>query len=180
MRDDSPLKPSRWIAAAVVPLAFLGTGTAVTALWPRLAIVEVDLGVIIGPALTFVYLYRFHGSSIHWLWPLMILMPGLAIDGALAIPAARDGHIHHGAALAGAIVGAVGFVLLALTIIGAVMSGARWVHGYTGTAKQQRELMISGRARWARGGMRRARWARGGMRRARWARGGMLSRRSAR
>jgi hypothetical protein len=147
MRNNSRLEPSWWIAAAAVPLVFLGTGAAVTELWPRLAIVEINLGVLIGPALTFVYLYRFHGSSVHWLWPLMILMPGLAIDGALAIPAARDGHIQQGAAVAAAIVGAVGSILLALTIIGAFMTGARWVRGYTSTAKQRWELVISGRAR---------------------------------
>lgn len=147
MRDDSPLKLSRWVAAAQVPLAFLGTGAAVTALWPDLAIVEINLGIMIGPALTIVYLYRFHGASVHWLWPLIVLMSGLAIDGALAISAARHGNIHPAAAAAAFISGAIGFLLLELTMIGAVSNGIRWARGYTGTAKQRRELVISGRAR---------------------------------
>lgn len=147
MRDSSPLNPSQWLVAELVPLTFLGIGAIVTALWPDLAIVEINLGIIIGPALTIVYLYRLHGASVHWLWPLIVLMSGLAIDGALAISAARHGTIHPAAATAALISGVIGFLLLELTMIGAVANGTHWVRGYTGTAKQRRELVISGRAR---------------------------------
>ncbi|HYZ54537.1 MAG TPA: hypothetical protein VE733_13700 [Streptosporangiaceae bacterium] len=145
MRDSNPLNPSRWLVAALVPLAFLGTGAVVTGLWPAFVLAEIMVGGIIGPALTVVYLYRVHGASVHWLWPLMILMFGLAIDGALAISATRHGHIHPGAAVAAVIAGAVGVVLLELAVLGAAANGARWVHGFYGSRKQRYELLASGR-----------------------------------
>lgn len=119
--------PVRWLSAELVPLGFLALGLGLPWAWRPVGWFAV-IGLIGGPSLGFVYLFKMHGASIGWLAPLIIVYLGAYFVGALVLGLGTGlGNKPITVNAAWRVAAIILVVLLAAVVAAAVATGERWV-----------------------------------------------------
>ncbi len=121
------IRPVRWMSAELILFSFLALGLALPWAWRPVSWLAV-IGLIGGPSLGFIYLFKMHGVSIGWLVPLIIVYLGTYFTSVLVLglgtglgnkPITVNGDWRIAAIILA--------VLLAAVVATAVATGERWV-----------------------------------------------------